>query len=83
MSRTVRLVALLLAGALWFGAGRVSAVCIDNDNSALSVIDGQEVCAYIGGGCSACFFGGRRGGGSWDLCYIDWNTGDTVCTYYM
>jgi hypothetical protein len=84
MSRTVRWIALLFALTLAFAAGNhASASCITNHNSELSVIDGQEVCAYTGDGCSACFSSGGRGPGSWDLCYYDWATGDLNCTYYM
>jgi hypothetical protein len=82
MRRMIRwfMVALILIVSV--SAGKpASAGCISDPNAALSYIDGQETCAYSGGGCSACFTGGRRGGGSWDLCYYDWNSGDLVCTY--
>lgn len=83
MSRTVRWIALLLALTVSFVAGnKASAGCISNQNSALREIEGQEVCAGTGGGCSACFSSGGRGSGSWDLCYYDWVTGDLNCTYY-
>jgi hypothetical protein len=83
MSRTVRLGILLLAGILSFVAThQASAACISSDNSHLAVIEGIETCAGTGGGCSACFTSGRRGGGSWDLCYYDYHTGDLACTYY-
>ncbi len=84
MSRMIRLVVVLLVGILSFvSAGtKASAGCLNNRNSELTIIDGQEVCAYTGDGCSACYTGGKRGNGSWDLCYTDWATGDMACTYY-
>lgn len=82
MLRTIRFGASLLVLTLAFAAGRpVSAGCLDNPNSELVTIDDDATCAYTGGGCSVCFTGGPRGGGSWDLCYYDWETGDLNCTY--
>jgi hypothetical protein len=84
MSKTVRWSTLLLFLILSLTTGSpASAGCIENPNSDMSQIDGQTVCAYTGDGCSACSSTGRRGEGSWDICYYDWDSGDLVCTYYM
>lgn len=84
MSRKFRWKALLSAMILSLASVKpTSAGCINNPNSDMAVIDGQTVCAYTGDGCSACSSTGRRGEGSWDICYHDWETGDLVCTYYL
>jgi hypothetical protein len=83
MSRTVRLGAGLLAGALAiFASKSASASCVSSNNSSLTYIEGIATCANTGGGCSACFTNGPRGDGSWNLCYFDYHTGDYDCTYY-
>jgi hypothetical protein len=84
MSRMIRLVVVLLVGVLSFLSvgNKASAGCLNNQNSSLQIIEGQEVCAGTGDGCSSCYTSGGRGNGSWDLCYIDWATGDEACTYY-
>lgn len=82
MIRIVRLAALSLVVTLSLVAGhQASASCVNNRNSSLNEIDGEYVCAYTGDGCSACYTGGPRGPGSWDLCYYD-ASGDLACTYY-
>lgn len=85
MSRIVRLSTLLVVVALFlFGGAPVSATsCISDSRASMNEIDGIYVCSFAGGGCSSCFSRDPRGGGSWDLCYYDWATGDLHCTYYL